>query len=103
MIVYSSILQYMESKDSLIEQIELLDNLIKGHREMMLENIGSSGIERHAYDDGQIRIDTVYRSPMAISNAIQVMVLEKKRLITQLNEQNGCIIELRDKSSFLNN
>lgn len=102
MIIYSSISQYMESKESLMEQIILLDKLIKAHRQMMLDNVGKSNIERHAYDDGQIRIDTVYRSPSAINNAITVMELEKKRKINELNQQStGSIIELRDQSSFL--
>lgn len=99
--VYRSVLHYVESISSLEEQVATLTRLIDEHRKVLLENVSNSVIERNAWDDGQIRIDTVYRSPTAIMNAIAIMENVKKNKIEQINRQlQGSTIVLRDESSF---
>lgn len=99
--VYRSVLHYVESISSLEEQVATLTRLIDEHRKVLLENVSNSVIERNAWDDGQIRIDTVYRSPTAIMNAIAIMENEKRFKIEQINRQlQGSTIVLRDESSF---
>lgn len=99
--VYTSVMQYVESKSDLKEQIATLKKLIDEHYKAMIENAPNSVIERNAWDDGQIRIDTVYRSTASIMNAIKIMRSEYNLKKQELNRQEqGSIIELRDQSSF---
>lgn len=99
--VYTSVMQYVESKSRIEDQIVTLAKLIKEHEIALSENVSNSVIERNAWDDGQIRIDTVYRSPSAIMNAIETMDLMLRRKEAEYNRlTQGSVYELRDQSSF---
>lgn len=89
--------QYIESKTTLREKIESIDNLISQMELQALDAIGTSGTASYSVDDGQMKVSTEYRSMDDISKAINSLEKIKQRYI---NRHNGSVMILRSKSNY---
>jgi hypothetical protein len=90
---------YWQSKSSIADQIAAIDNLQTLLSTALLDFFSGTAVGTQSYelDDGQVRIKTAFRSMKEIEIAIQLLRIEKNKLI---NNFNGRTLVLQDKRNF---
>lgn len=87
---------YVESADSLKEEITRIDAIIK-KLEIQMLNVGAedSNLEYYILDDGQTKITTAYRDVRLIPQAIQRFKTLRTTLINKLNGRCRILRDVR--------
>ena len=77
---------YIESAQSLIDKVDRYDRIIDALG-VRMENVvvGNSDVSEYLIDDGQVKISTTYRSPMAIADAITKFIALRNSALNNLN------------------
>ena len=90
---------YIDSAASLTERVERLNTIIFTLETRMVESGAANAVtEEYMIDDGQTRINTIYRSPEQIAKAI---VLYERLKIKAINQLNGRGMVLRPARGLL--
>lgn len=76
---------YIESATSLLERIARIDAIILALEGQLLTATSNSDIISYNLDDGQVKIQTQYRSIAEINRGIEGLDALRQRLINQLN------------------
>lgn len=84
---------YIESAQSLIDKVDRYDRIIDALG-VHMENValGNIDISEYSLDDGQVKISTTYRDPMAIAKAINSFTALRN---SAYNNLNGRAVVLR--------
>jgi hypothetical protein len=96
MIVYT-IKEYVQSKSSLDDKIKAIEQLIENMLLNSVEAIDNSGVASFIMDDGQMRINTEYRSVDEITKGIRSL---ERVLQMYINRRNGHTVILRGKLNY---
>lgn len=89
MIVYSNIGQYLESQTSLLAKITALDTVIMNMITAAATAATTGQFEEYKFDDGQSKIETVYRDVNALTKSIASLQLLRDTLEATLNNNRG--------------
>ncbi len=90
---------YIEGATSLRDKITRIEAVISALMGSALRSASKGEISEYMLDDGQTRINTIYRSPDAILSAIQSFEKIKFMFINQLN---GRVMRNVDSKNFNN-
>ena len=85
MVVYDTLSIYIESQTTLRNKLITINNVIDMLWTKALAAAGNSDIQEYWLDDGQVKIKTVYRSELEILRSINVLQMQKNRIVNQLN------------------
>lgn len=95
-IFYSNVAEYIESAASTKERILRIYAIIEALESAALKAAGTANLEDYNFDDGQSKISATYRSPKAISDAIDAY---QKILIRLQSKLTGRTTIARDINS----
>jgi len=88
---------YLDTATSLVDKIKAIDALIDAMDDAALENIGNSGTISYRLDDGQMNINTEFRSVEDVQKGIFMLEQRKQRYINRLC---GRTVVFRGRSKF---
>lgn len=89
---YCTIVQYMESKTTLIAKIQAYDSLITAMEATILAATTSGHLAEYEMDDGQMKVRARYRSLSEMNRALVGLEQIRQRYI---NRFNGRVTVLR--------
>lgn len=89
--------EYIRSRSTLKLKIEAIENLITEMELKMLESIDSTGKASYLFDDGQVRVQTEFRSMKEITDGVQAL---EKLLQKYINQYNGRVYVLRGRANY---
>ena len=69
--VYTSILQYLETGTSIKDKIDRLDVIILSMMDAVGRSVLSGEFSEYRYDDGHSKIDVIYRDIKALTKTIE--------------------------------
>lgn len=94
-----TIAEYISSKDSIKAKILAIDVLIDSMFTAAAEAIGGAGagVSQYSLDDGQVKINTTYRSVQEVQAGIQSLEALKQMYVSRLT---GRVTVLRDEKSL---
>jgi hypothetical protein len=98
MAIYDSSAIYIASATSLKEKITRIEAVIFALEETALTAASGDNVTSYTLDNGQTKVNTMYRSAAEIANSINAFQRIKTRYINQLN--GGSIVRLVDSSNF---
>lgn len=96
-LIYYSISEYIQSRDSLKARIEAIEVLIDDMYANMTDAIGNDGTASYSLDDGQMKIQTQYRSVSDITKGINAL---EAQLQMYINRYNGRKTILRGRLNY---
>jgi hypothetical protein len=102
-IVYSSIRVYIQSASELCDKIARLDQVIDA---LLLAAVGAaenSDVESYVLNDGQSTIQTNYRTPEDIAEAIEKFELIRQRYVNRFNGRIVRLVDMRASRGYRNN
>jgi len=77
---------YIESATSLEEKLTRYGQIITALETHMLDvAAGNSDVSEYSIDDGQVKISTTYRDPVAIAKAIDRFTYLRNKVLNKLN------------------
>lgn len=77
---------YIESATSLKNRLTRICNIIEALEQRIIDvAVGNADVEGYSLDDGQVKIQTKYRSLESLEQAIQSFERLKQKLLNQLN------------------
>lgn len=80
---------YIESSSSLSERLTRIDAIIAALENRILTNaVNTSDKEFYRLDDGQVKIETQYRSLESMAKAIEGYEVIRERILNKLNGRN---------------
>ena len=79
---------YIQSATTLLQQCTYIDQIIKGLYDLQIARIGNADVDEYKIDDGQMKIETKYRSAEAIEKAIFAYDRQKQTILNRLNGRN---------------
>lgn len=88
---YTSISQYVDSKQSVLEKIQAYDRLIVAMEETLLNGITSGHLIQYELDDGQMKVRAQYRNVTDMTKALNGLEMLRQRYV---NRYNGRCIRL---------
>ena len=83
MAVYLDISTYIGCSQDIKDKIARIDAIIELLEDSELKGAGKAHIEEYKLNDGQTRIETVFRDPSAIEKAILALERRRNRLKNQ--------------------
>lgn len=100
-VIYFSVRQYIESCSSLQAKIDALENIIFSMLGALATAATTGEFEEYRFDDGQTKIEVIYRSPESIQKAITgLQFLSDSLRARQFNNSNGRITRLVPGENF---
>lgn len=104
MVIYESVYDYIiKSSDELVK-ITRMTAIINAYSDSLLAGALNGNISEYSMDDGQSKIRTVNRSPKDLASLIEVLELQRDKLIVRYNKLNiGSIYRLVDSKNLRNN
>lgn len=96
MVVYT-ISEYIESQSSIKAKIDAIQSLIDSMLSKAIEAVDNSGTAEYLLDDGQVRIQTKYRSAVEVSKGIERL---ESILQMYINRHNGRATVLRGRLNY---
>lgn len=99
MVVYKSADIYIETATSLRDKITKIDAIITALTATALKSAATDNITEYRLDDGQTKIETIYKGTDAIFKSIHAFEKIKQMYINQLN---GRSMRLVDSKNFPN-
>jgi hypothetical protein len=102
MVVYTSISQYLQTSSTLKERIDRIDSIILSMLGALEKAVTTGHFDEYSMDDGQVKIDTVYRDPNALTKTIEGLEklnqMYRQRLVTNVT---GRVTRLVDGRNFV--
>lgn len=89
--------EYIRSRKSLKDKITATEQMISNLEDKILEGIDDSNTSEYLLDDGQVRVQSRYRS---ISEMEQGLHSLEKMLQKYINQYNGRIYVLRGRLNY---
>jgi hypothetical protein len=103
MIIYTSAHEYIDTASSLKDQIAKVQDVIDSLLDTAVKAASGDNITEYSVDDGQVKIQTVYKGVDAIARSVEAFTKIKQMLIAQYNSnKNGRMIRLVDSKNFPN-
>lgn len=93
-IMSHTITEYIQSKESLDAKIAAIESLIDAMLLNTIDTIGTSGTMSYRMDDGQMNVNTEFRSTQDITTGIIAL---EKILHIYINRRDGSITVLRGR------
>jgi len=84
MAIYDNCVLYITCATDTLEKIARIDTIISALEDVELDVAVNAGVEEYQYDDGQVKIRTIYRDMGSIERTIQALTRRKVKL------QNTC-------------
>lgn len=78
-------IHYIESATDLRDRITRIETVITALEAQLLIAAGNGDLSSYSLDDGQVKIQSQYRSPSAIADGLFKLDTLRQRLINQLN------------------
>lgn len=97
MITFTSEFSFIQSADTLKGKIANVNATITALEGVMLSVAASDNIQEYRLDDGQTKIQTVYRSVGQVEKSITALEKYRARLTNQLV---GSVVQLVDGKNF---
>jgi hypothetical protein len=102
MAVYISVEKYLECATSIQDKIARLDVIILALMTAMEKAALTGQFEEYRIDDGQVKIETIYRDINALSKSLDFLELQRERYLNKLfTRNNGRITRLVDGRNFI--
>jgi hypothetical protein len=98
MAIYESSATYIREAATLKEKITRIDAIITALEETALTAAAGDNVTSYTLDNGQTKINTMYRSAADIASSITAFEKIRVRYLNQLN--GGSIVRLVDSSNF---
>jgi conjugal transfer/entry exclusion protein len=100
-IIYTSIPRYLEDCTTIEGKIARLEAIVLSMMTALETSVLTGHFDEYKFDDGQSRIETVYRDPKAVTNAI----LQLENLIQfyrnmLINRKGGRVMRMMDRRNF---
>src|SRR5688572_712849 len=92
-VIFDSAALYIETATTLQGKIQKIDAIIAALETAALKAAGTGNITEYTLDNGQTKIQTMYRSPEAVQSSINAFEKIRQRYINQLN---GRVVRLVD-------
>lgn len=89
--------EYIQSKDSLWAKICAIEALIDSMLLNMVDSVEVGGTASYMMDDGQMKVNTVYRSVKDVTAGIKALQQLKQ---TYINRHNGHTTVLRGRLNY---
>lgn len=89
--------EYIRSRKTLRGKIEATEQMISQLEDKMLESIDDIANSDYLLDDGQVRVQSRYRSTGEIEQSLQAL---EKMLQRYINQYNGRIYVLRGRLNY---
>lgn len=104
MVIYESTYNYIITSANELIKITRMTAIINAYSDSLLAGALNGNISEYSLDDGQSKIKTVNRSPKELAQLIQVLELQRDRLIVRYNKLNaGSMYRLVDSKNHRNN
>lgn len=102
MAVYVSIFKYLECATSIADKIAKIDLIILNMLTALEKAALTGQFEEYRLDDGQVKIETIYKDPKALTNTVRILEELKQYYANLLHtSQNGRIVRLVDGRNFI--
>lgn len=102
MITYTSIGQYLEAATSIIAKIDRLDTIILSMMTAMERGILKADKGEYRFEDGQVKIEEVFRDPNAMVKTIENLERLKDLYRVRLDRNStGRVFRLVDGKNFI--
>ena len=88
---------YIESKSSLAARILAIEALIDSMLLNAVDSVGDSGVRSYMFDDGQVKVQTEYRSFDEVLEGVKKLEKLKQMYV---NRHNGALTVLRGRKNF---
>ncbi|MGB0881877.1 MAG: hypothetical protein ACPGSO_02910 [Vicingaceae bacterium] len=98
MVIYDSEALYIESKQTLCDKIQAIDDIIDALTVTALKSAGKNDVSEYWLDDGQTKIKTVNRGTDEITKSIQSFLSIKELYVNQLN---GRVFKMTDYRTII--
>lgn len=79
---------YIKSASSLKERYDRICTIIYALEDILLDSTGQSDIDEYKINDGQMKIETIYRSVEDMVDGINKLEVIRERIFNQLNGRN---------------
>lgn len=100
--VYTSIGQYLESSQSIIDKIAKLEIILSSMLSAYLRSMDSGEFEEYRYDDGHSKIDVIYRDPNALLDQIEKIRKLQKSFGSDIStNEHGRVMRGVDGKNFI--
>jgi hypothetical protein len=93
-IITYTLSEYIRSRKTLKDKINATEQMISKLEDKILEGIDDSNTSEYLLDDGQVRVQSRYRSVAEIEQGLQAL---EKMLQRYINQYNGRIYVLRGR------
>lgn len=97
MIIFDSSSQYINSQKSNLDKIKAIDKVIAALMDQALLAAANEGITEYSFDDGQVKIQEMYRGTEAVMRS--VYAFERLKNYYQ-NKINGRVSRAIDSKNF---
>lgn len=96
---YTGFSQYVSCGRTLVEKIQIIEKIEEAVENALLDQAAGmgAGIGTYEFDDGQVRVKTIYRSVQDVNAGLTALNVVKQRYLNQLN---GRSVQLRDAGTF---
>lgn len=102
MAVYVSVEKYLECATSIKDKIARLDLIILSMFTAVEKAVLTGQFEEYRLDDGQVKIETVYRDITALTKTMQQLETLRDMYVAKLNTNvNGRMVRLVDSKNFI--
>lgn len=97
MATFDSASIYIDSATTLQAKIVRINAIITALETTALKAAETGNVTEYSLDDGQTKINTMYRSPIEVQKSIDAFESIKQRYVNQLN---GRVVRLVDSKNF---
>lgn len=95
-VVFDSAAAYVESCKTLKDKIAAIDAIIDALETTALKAASTGNITSYSLDDGQTRINTVYRNAAEVEASISAFEKIKQRYINRLNGHRTRLVDSKN-------
>jgi ribosome-associated translation inhibitor RaiA len=94
---YYSVRDYLKSSTSKKDRVAKIDQIIDALEDQLLLGAEAADIEEYMVDSGQTKIKTIYRSPKAITDALDALERQRNRVVNKGRRKK----QARDQNNFI--
>lgn len=99
MVVYDSAKIYVDCAKTLTERLARINAIIDALEETALRAAANEDITSYMIDNGQTKINTMYRDSAAVTRSILAFEQIKERILKKLNKSS--VVRLVDGKNFI--
>jgi hypothetical protein len=87
--IYTSVEEYVSSCSDLQEELAAINAIMASMRAAMLKASTTGHFEQYRFDDGQTKIETIYRDPVALEKSYEGLRRQKKIIMADINNNRA--------------